>query len=215
MSVLFGQVVGLTGPTGPTGDIGDVGQTGDTGPKYPYEKATVTQNGICAYSDIRLNRSVSINICETADSSTSGTKILTTTPFASEDLPVAYQSYQILKVVHFLYAQTYAIPVSLQYTACESNGRLTPRTAPIYINGAITSATNPFLWAAGSVILFAIQTTRAYFMSYLGNTSANKNKQAAPFYHYSTTPLESDLPIRPCFYHVASTNNWYYCDGLA
>lgn len=220
MSVSFGQVVGNTGATGATGDAGPIGPTGPTGPRQYYPYVNVNRDGIASKVDIKKIRFNLFKVCRSTDSNSSGTKYLTARddyfdPDVNTTMAAPYSGYTFLCYVCFEYGQTTPLPIYLNYRY-NNNGTISNRSATLYINGAATSASNPFLWAAGSLILFAIQSTRAYFVSYLGNYNVTtKSVQTSPFYSFATAPAEADLPIRPCFYHVESDNGWYYCDGLA
>lgn len=218
MVTAFGQVTGPTGNTGDVGPAGPMGPTGASGVRREYPYNSVSADGILSHYDERVLRAFLPRPCNTEDSSTTGLKSLVTKDDyydTQTHTGALYSAYPWLCCVIFEYAQTTPLPISFRYRANDA-GTIVERVAPLYINGASTSASNPFLWAAGSIILFTIQATRAYFMAYVGNDRIpSKLMQNAPFYHYMSNPAEADLPVRPCFYHVAADNGWYYCNGLA
>ena len=231
MGVDFNQVVGPTGLIGPAGEAGPVGITGATGPMGPgttLVKGTVSIDGYATKNDIRKNRFGYFVECTEANNEVgytsfylkdmSHTDLYYGTLASGKKISAYYSSMSngALYVVHFVHEQTTPNTIKLNLISSYDDEAISAASFLVMINGQQTSATNPLLWTAGSVLAFACCQSRMFFVGYLGNVlTPSNNVQSLPFYHYASTPAEADLPVRPCFYHVATDNGWYYCDGLA
>ena len=231
MSVDFNRVVGSTGLIGPAGEAGPMGITGETGPMgpgTPLVKGTISTDGYATKNDIRKNRFGYFVECGQANNEVdytsfylkgmSQTDLYYGTLASGKKISAYYSSMSsgALYVVYFVHEQTTPSTIKLNLISSYDDESIGATSFLVMINGQQTSATNPLLWTAGSVLAFAGCQSRMFFVGYLGNVlTSSKNTQSLPFYHYATAPAEADLPVRPCFYHVASDNGWYYCDGLA
>lgn len=226
MSIQFTEVIGPTGPIGNTGDAGAQGPTGPTGPDGGVTAAsTVSSYGYAPYPDIKRNRFGYFVRCDTADDSilysynNSVVKELSATETYYGLLPSGKRisaasfaaSYGSLFAVYFTYAQTTPRKVQLNILGSGDDSTIGYSTYTVWINGKETSSSNPLLWQAGSILLFAI-TSLAQFVGYLGNAqTASLNKTNLPLFHYSTTP--STFPVRPCLYQVGTSSTVYYISG--
>ena len=157
MSILFGQVKGATGSTGDAGGAGPTGITGDTGPQRTFPASSIVQDGLASKYDIRKIRYCSFHPCTTEDSSTSTVKYIDgSTDVSDANITKPNSYYSFLCAVRFVYAQTTPLRINISYIVQGANGDTWRTNAGVYINGAVTSATNPLLWRAGSILLFNI-----------------------------------------------------------
>jgi len=144
-------------------NVGGIGSHGVTSALsksylYPYETAVLSYNG----TNWRMNPTIAMVAGAASQATgimwqwgTCATKDATHDKVVS-DLPWAAPKAGAIISIKFTYANTYAGRVRMRV--------MNINVRPIYVNGAITSATNTLLWSAGETLTFYYDGTNWNFL---------------------------------------------------